>query len=214
MAYEPFVGEICIYGFNFAPDGWATCGGQQIQVQQNQALYSLIGVTFGGNGTQYFNLPNLLSRVPIGGVPQATNIGGLTARVIGTTGGTENVTLNSSQTPLAAHSHTATFTPGSGSTANVAIPAASSAGTTNVAGTTAVLSNGNTADRAPLPINIYGTAANTTLKPFPVSVPAGTGTVAVNNNTPTPAASAVPLMNPFLALNFCIALQGIYPQRP
>jgi microcystin-dependent protein len=62
---EPFLGEIKMVSFSFAPVGWATCDGQTMQIQQNQALYALLGVTYGGNGTTTFNLPDLRGRVPI-----------------------------------------------------------------------------------------------------------------------------------------------------
>ena len=91
---SPFIGEIRAFGFGFPPRGWAQCNGQLMSIQQNQALFALLGVAFGGNGVSTFGLPNLQSRVPLG-------IG--SATVIGEVGGVENVTLQSSQLP--AHNH-------------------------------------------------------------------------------------------------------------
>ncbi len=96
---EPFLGEIRIFGFNFAPIGWAMCNGATMSIAQNTALFSLLGTTYGGNGVNTFALPNLQSRVPIhqGDGP------GLSPYVIGQTGGIENVTLTTGEMP--AHSH-------------------------------------------------------------------------------------------------------------
>ena len=96
----PFVAEIRIVGFNFAPRGWATCDGQIIPISQNTALFSLLGTTYGGNGRSNFALPNLQGSVPMhpGQGP------GLSQYDLGETGGEENVTLLSSQIP--AHKHT------------------------------------------------------------------------------------------------------------
>jgi microcystin-dependent protein len=92
---EPFIGEIKIVSFNFAPQGWATCDGQTMQIQQNQALYSLLGVIYGGNGTTTFNLPDLRGRIPLhfgAGISQGAN------------GGEASHTLIASEMP--AHTHT------------------------------------------------------------------------------------------------------------
>src|SRR6476659_7582144 len=99
---EPFLGEIRMVGFNFAPQGWALCNGQILSIAQNTALFSLLGTTYGGNGTQTFGLPNLQSRVPMhwGQGP------GLSNYVIGEQTGTENVTILTSNLPP--HTHTAT----------------------------------------------------------------------------------------------------------
>lgn len=97
----PFVGEIKMVGFNFAPRGYLFCHGQLLSIQQNTALFSLLGTQFGGNGTTNFQLPNLQGRVPLkfGQGP------GLSQYVIGEATGTETVTLTSAQMP--AHTHTA-----------------------------------------------------------------------------------------------------------
>jgi microcystin-dependent protein len=99
MGAEPYIGEIVLYGFNFAPRGWAHCNGQILQIAQFTALFSLLGTTYGGNGQTTFALPDLRGRVPLhpGQGP------GLSYHDLGETGGTETVTLTASQLPLHAH---------------------------------------------------------------------------------------------------------------
>jgi microcystin-dependent protein len=96
---EPFLGQIQSFGFGFAPKNWALCNGQILPIQQNAALFSLLGTNFGGNGTTTFALPNLQSRVPMhfGTSPTGNSY------VIGETGGEENVQLNSTQMPQHVH---------------------------------------------------------------------------------------------------------------
>ncbi|BDU19168.1 tail fiber protein [Dyella sp. GSA-30] len=90
----PFLGQVLLAGFNFAPKGFAACNGQLMAISQNQALFSLLGTTYGGNGVTTFALPNMQSRTPYGMGPNNT---------WGALGGTENVTLLSNQIP--AHTH-------------------------------------------------------------------------------------------------------------
>src|SRR5438270_10631506 len=96
---EPFIGEVRLLGFTFAPRGWATCDGQLLSIAQNTALFSLFGTFYGGNGTTTFALPNLAGRSPMfhGQGP------GLTNYSIGEIGGENTVTLNSSQMPQHTH---------------------------------------------------------------------------------------------------------------
>ena len=91
---DAYLGEIRMFAGNFAPEGWAFCNGQQLSITQNNALYYLIGTTYGGDGISYFNLPDLRGRVPV-------HSGG--NRTVGEIGGAEQVTLTSNQ--MAAHSH-------------------------------------------------------------------------------------------------------------
>jgi microcystin-dependent protein len=100
---DNYIGEICIYGFNFEPQGWALCNGQILSISQNTALFSLLGTMYGGNGTTTFALPDLRGRTPIhyGQGP------GLSSRTIGNAGGTETVTITVGQLP--AHSHTVIY---------------------------------------------------------------------------------------------------------
>jgi len=97
---DPYLGEIRMFGGNFAPDGWATCDGQTVPISNNEALFSLIGTTYGGNGTTTFALPDLRGRA-------AAHLGG--GFVQGQSGGSETVTLTTAQLP--AHSHIAEAAP-------------------------------------------------------------------------------------------------------
>lgn len=118
---QPFVGEIRMFGFNFAPRGWQLCNGQTLAISQNAALFSLLGTTYGGNGTTTFQLPNLQSRVPI---HQGTGLG-LSTYVMGEAAGTENVTLLQTQMPMHTHLENAVTTTAN----NVASPSGSYAAT-------------------------------------------------------------------------------------
>ena len=99
-AQDSIIGEIRMFAGNFAPTGWAFCQGQLLPIAQNQALFSLLGTTYGGNGTTTFALPDLRGRVPVG-FGQGL---GLSNRVIGEQFGSELVTLNINQMP--SHNHT------------------------------------------------------------------------------------------------------------
>lgn len=96
---EPYLGQIMSAGFNFAPKGYALCNGQTMPIQQNAALFSLLGVVYGGNGTTNFMLPDLRSRTPVG---QGQLAGG-SAYPIGQMAGAENVALTTQQMPM--HNH-------------------------------------------------------------------------------------------------------------
>jgi microcystin-dependent protein len=96
---SPFLGEIRVVGFNFAPRGWATCDGQLLPISQSTALFSLLGTTFGGNGTTNFGLPNFQGIVPVGSGSGA----GLSPYSIGETGGTSTETITPATMP--AHTH-------------------------------------------------------------------------------------------------------------
>ncbi|RIL06121.1 MAG: phage tail protein [Proteobacteria bacterium] len=109
---EPFVGELMLTGHNFCPQGWAEAAGQILSIAQNQALFALLGTTFGGNGQTTFALPDLRGRVAMG-VGQGP---GLSNRTLGEQGGSETVTLAPSQMP--AHTHTAGASTGPGNTSN------------------------------------------------------------------------------------------------
>jgi microcystin-dependent protein len=97
---EPYVGEIRMFGGNFAPNGWMLCEGQQMAISENETLFQLIGTTYGGDGENTFNLPNLASRIP---VHKGTGPEGITYQ-IGEMSGTEQVTLTSQQIPIHTHS--------------------------------------------------------------------------------------------------------------
>lgn len=96
---DPYIGQIMMVGFNYAPQGWALCNGQLIPISNNQALYSLLGTNYGGDGRTTFALPDLQGRVPM----HQGNGPGLTNRSVGQRAGEENVTLNVTQIPV--HNH-------------------------------------------------------------------------------------------------------------
>jgi microcystin-dependent protein len=132
---EPYVGEIRMFGGNFAPNGWMLCEGQSLPISENETLFQLIGTTYGGDGEETFNLPNLASRVPI---HMGTGPAGTTYQ-IGEAGGVESVTLTTQQIPV--HSHVLTA---SGATATTRDPLqqnmlATSAGDTYVQSLDAVV---------------------------------------------------------------------------
>ena len=118
---DPFVAEIRIVGFNFAPRGWATCDGQLIPISQNTALFSLLGTTYGGDGRTTFALPNLQGRAPM----QADQGPGLTSRVLGEQAGTAAVTLLPSEMPAHRHEPASVGPAVHVSTANTGTPSSS-----------------------------------------------------------------------------------------
>ena len=167
---EPFLAEIRIMGFNFAPRGWATCDGQILPINQNQSLYSLLGTTYGGDGRTTFGLPNLRGRTPI---HRGSSNG--TSYSLGDIAGEETHTLAANEMPM--HTHTLRATDN---------PAASDQPTGNV------FSNASA--------NVYA-QFGTTVAMNASSVLSVGGGQSHNN------------MQPCLALNFCIALQGLFPSR-
>lgn len=185
---EPFIGEIRMVGFNFAPRGWALCDGRLLAISQNSALFSLLGTTYGGNGTTTFALPDLRGRSPVG---MGTGPG-LTPITQGQVSGAEHVSLTTAELPPHAPAVTV----------NVAIPAV--AASTNVAAAPSATSVLGPIAAGGRPGSLYSTdAADVTLKPFDATV-----TVA-----PVGSGSPVPLRNPFMGTNFVIALEGIFPSR-
>lgn len=170
---SPYTGEVQIFGFTFAPQGWAFCNGATLSLQQNTALYSLIGINFGGNGSTTFQLPNLAIRAAMsqGAGP------GLTQRSMGQTVGENEVTLTQSEIPL--HSHALTAFTGGSERVTAPVPGAGFGPT----GRVGVYAASGTADAQLYPQGVV---------PYGPSQP--------HSN-----------QQPFLALNFCIALQGDYP---
>jgi microcystin-dependent protein len=181
---SPFVAEIRAFPFNFAPKGWAFCNGQILPLSQNTALFSLLGTTYGGDGKSNFALPNLQGNVPLH-VGGAQPGPGLSFYDLGETTGTDTVSLLSNETPAHQHQLNATT-------------AAATSG--DPAGLVPAIGNWNDGQGNSGNVASYSTAAPT------ASVPQGTGL----------AGSGLPHNNlaPYLTLNFCIALQGVYPPRP
>ncbi len=173
---DPFVAEIRIFPFNFAPQGWAFCNGQLMPIAQNTALFSLLGTNFGGNGVSNFALPNLQGRFAL-----APGQGpGLSPRDLGETGGSATVTLQPGQVPGHTHQLMATASATSPSPANAALSQAL------LPPSTAVPVYRNSANRVPMAPDAVGVAG---------------GSQPHNNR------------QPYLALHFCIALQGVFPPR-
>jgi microcystin-dependent protein len=163
---EPFLAEIRIMSFGFPPKGWALCDGQLLPINQNQALFSLLGTTYGGDGRVNFGLPDLRSRVPI-------HMG--SGHTLGERGGEQAHTLSISEIPTHTHVANASSTPAE----------------TNAADNTAYLG---------VVANTYAPAGN--LAAMGPSVIGSVGGSQAHLN-----------MQPFLVLNFSIALQGIFPSQ-
>jgi microcystin-dependent protein len=184
---NPFVAEIRIFTGNFAPVGWALCDGQLLPISQNTALFSLLGTTYGGNGTSNFALPNLQGCAPMhpGQGP------GLTLRDLGETGGEQTLTLL--QTEMPQHSHFMQVTNATATTA--------SSGGNQLALAQATSTSGKQSKSSF--INMYSTttSGNTLVQMNPFSTSTSGGNLPHNN------------LQPFLGLNFIIALQGVYPAR-
>lgn len=119
---NPFIGEIRMFGGNFAPAGWAFCSGQLVAISQNDALFALIGTTYGGDGQNTFGLPDMRGRIP---VHQGTGAGG--TFVIGQVSGTENVTLITTQIPSHNHSIPSSATGKTTTDPTAGVPATSTA---------------------------------------------------------------------------------------
>ena len=220
---DPIIGQIILWPVAWVPQGWALCDGTLLNINQYQALYSLIGNTYGGNAPTTFAVPDLRGLVPLGSATM-TQVGvkGGSATANQTAVGGGMVTLTTANLP--AHTHAASFSPSGGSSSvSIAVPAVanpSGASVTDAPGTGVSLSASQ--NSAPDPITVYSSdAPNTSLKPFSVSVPGGGGTVAVaNTGSGTPAAVQVQVpvtvstMQPSMTMNYIIAIEGMYPSRP
>jgi microcystin-dependent protein len=176
----PFLSEIRIMSFGFAPKGWAQCNGQLLPINQNQALFSLLGTTYGGDGRVNFGLPNLQARVPM-------HMG--SGHTLGEVGGENSHTLNISE--MATHNHTAV---GSAVTADAGNPGHQPGPTKALGQAHAATSTGA------VNVNLYGTGTPT--KVMAQSAIGSQGGSQTHENR-----------QPFLVLNFCIALQGIFPSQ-
>jgi microcystin-dependent protein len=168
----PFLSEIRVFSFNFVPKGWALCNGQLLPINQNQALFSLLGTTYGGNGTTSFALPNLQGccMLSAGGSPSGTTYD------IGETGGESLHTLLISEMPQHSHSMQVSSASANLDSAVSALPAVTAT------------------------IDAYGS-------------PGATLTTLGSGSTATGGGQAHENRSPFLVLNLCIALTGIFPSR-
>ena len=173
---EPYIGEIQLFGFPYAPYQWATCAGQLVPIRQNTALFSLLGISYGGDGVNTFALPDFRGNA-------ANNKGqgpGLTPRVIGETLGTPTVTVLSPEMPM--HTHTAQIYMARGTTARVNTPA------NGAAPSNCTMAHGFTNDTVP---------PDTMFNPMMLY--------------PTGGTQPHPNQQPYLAVNYSIALQGVFP---
>lgn len=179
---SPFLGEIKMFAGSFAPRGYAFCSGQLMSIAQNNALFAILGTTYGGDGQATFALPELRGRFPT----HAGSGPGLSNHVLGQRAGTETVTLTTSNLP--AHTHPVVPLGAPGSTA---------IGDTN-SPTNAVLAASPTRGEK----QYTSTAANTSL-----------AAAATSNTGTTGSGIPVSVLPPYLAVNFIIALEGIFPSR-
>jgi microcystin-dependent protein len=172
---DPFVAEIRIFPFTFAPKGWAFCDGQLMPLSQNTALFALLGTTYGGDGKSTFALPDLQGNSALHpGQGQ-----GLSLRDLGEMGGSDTVTLLVSEIP--AHSHAANAV---GVVSTTAAPSSQTALARSVNG------------------SAYAAGGGALNALAPQALPPAGGSLPHNN------------LQPYLTLNFCIALQGVFPARP
>ncbi len=180
---EPFIGTIQAYGFNFAPRGWATCSGQQMAIQQNTALFSLLGTYYGGNGQTTFGLPDLRGRVAVG---QGQGPG-LSPYDMGEMTGSETVTLTINEMPAHTHPLIATTT---------AATATAPSGTEVLAAP-----NGEDANLGAVTVKMYAPsdANNKQLAPQSIGIAGGSQPFSI--------------LQPLLCVNYSIALEGIFPSR-
>ncbi|CAM3941831.1 tail fiber protein [Cohnella lubricantis] len=173
---DAFLGEIRIFAGNFAPKGWALCDGSLLPIRQFTALFSLLGVTYGGDGKVTFALPNLQGQAAMHWGAGA----GLTPRSLGERGGEASHTLRMEEIPN--HTHVPNAVNGTAANSTTPIGAVWS----NVSGRGSY--------------NVYGTALDTTVNPAAVGAVGGSG---AHNNR-----------QPYLALSYIIAMEGIFPPRP
>ncbi|MBB6734245.1 phage tail protein [Cohnella zeiphila] len=162
---EPFLGEIRSFSFGIIPSGWAACNGQLLQITQNQALYTILGTRFGGDGKTTFALPNLQGRAPFVASPTVA---------VGTAGGEESHILTINEMPN--HTHQAS----AGADATASSPSGASWGTSST-------------------ISSYDAKSNTTMSANALATAGGS--------------QAHSNMQPYLTINYCIAIQGIFPPK-
>ena len=203
---EGFIGMIQGFGFAFAPVQWAHCSGATMQISQNQALYSLIGSLYGGDGRVTFALPDLRARTPIGSTVMGMGPG-LPPFPLGTMTGHEAVSLGVANLPP--HTHDGSFTPTGGGTAPD-VQVSQSPGTTKTPASGDYLAS---APALGTTFNLYVDPANAGSTVSLGGVTGGgvsTGVVTISN---TGGGQAFSVLNPFTAITFSIATLGLYPSR-
>lgn len=183
MSTEPFIGEVKLFGFYFAPKGYATCQGQILSIAQNTALFSLLGTTYGGNGQTTFALPDLQGRMPIG---QGQGPG-LPSFSMGQIGGTTSTTILSSNMPPHVHTLNAARVQIRSTDAN----ASENSPGGNFPATTSASSYSDTPGTGQFMGN-----------------PVVSGTTDI-----TGGGTPIDIMNPYLCMNYSIAIYGIFPSR-
>jgi len=176
---SPFVGQIIMFGGNFAPAGWALCQGQLLPIEGNEVLFNLIGTTYGGDGKTDFALPDLRGRLPV----SSGQGRGLSNYALGNTFGVEQVVLTQSELPPHGHPVVAANQPG-----NASVPA----------GNLLLSPLGGQAGSGQTQVSAYAPPGNQT---------------ALAANSVTAAGNGQPHSNlqPYLSVNYCIALKGVYP---
>lgn len=232
---EAYVGEIRLIAFSYAPEGWLLCQGQELSISQYQALFALIGTTYGGNGTTTFKLPDLRGRVPV-----QNGQGPLGTTTWGQVGGTGSVAVAAASAvtitsinQLPAHTHEASFTPAGGGAA--VQPTISLKVSNDTASSAAPIADGyiaglKGAGLGAAPSGYVGTATNgtTTLNQNAAVASGGSGggiTGGTVGIAPAGATSPQPIpfnvnvnvpamMPPFVAMNYAICINGYFPPRP
>ena len=193
---DSFIGSIILFSGKYAISGYDYCRGQSYSISQCEALYSILSVTYGGDGKTTFNLPNLVGRTPIcfGQMPNSVNY------ALGSQGGANTVTLSTQQMPVHSHSIIVSSQP-----INASLSAISTEANLSNAQTGACLAMPTSADNNPLGIYANGSA----------DVVLGGLTVEFNPSamalSPTGGAAAVDVRQPYLALNYLICINGLYP---
>jgi microcystin-dependent protein len=200
---EAYLGMISMFGISFAPKGWMLCNGQTLSIAQYSALFALLGTNFGGDGQTTFALPNFQGRMPMG----TGNGQGLSPRVLGQMSGTESVSLTQLQMPAHTHQATATSTSTSTTTATLHAETSQADARNPLAKMLSTPPAGAQIYADPVPADNKAMA--------PDSIVATTNTTTATTVTVLAAGGSQPvgIMPPFLAVTFCICLQGIFPSR-
>lgn len=194
MQTESFLGQIQAFGFGFNPVGWLPCDGRLLSIAENEVLYTLIGTTYGGDGISTFGIPDLRGRVPIG--MGLGNAPGATQHPLGQKAGHEQMTITTAQMPT----HTHVFNASGGNFMVSDQPGTSPAPSSTV----------NTIGAANESTQTYvNDAYNNQTPTIPLNLGISTGP------TVSAAGGSMPFenMEPFQTINFCIAIQGIFPSR-